>query len=510
MTRGVRLFLILLWVALPPLVLLGILEVFAEGLVTQLGQGTALLVVGIAAALWAGVIALFASRSFGDEVRALIDVAERGASPDQNQRIDTSDAAYHRLAAALDERNRQLGELVGHLRAAPITEDITVVAGSIVTAARSVTGNPTWALVVLGSEDAALAPAVYAGPDDPIAPVTEMHRWAAVAGKDISRPRHVEGPWGGFIAVPIGVGPGTGLRALLLAPWEGRAAPSSAEMNLLQLLGQHAGAAIEHALLYAELRVRTQQVKRMATIQADFLRGVTHDLQTPLTSIRALAAELEAGPHIDPAGRADLQTIAYQADRLRRMVSQLLVVSRLEAGALTPRQEVFRLDAVVKRTWDALRADRPFALVSDGSDYLAVGDPDRVEQVLWALMDNAVKYSPEATPIAVEIARVGAAATSDGRIRAEVAVIDCGPGMEPDTMDRAFDQFYRAPSARRDAPDGSGVGLYAARGLVRAMGGDIRIERSGDQTRVIFSLAAELIDELTEATSTTDSWSRER
>ena len=72
----------------------------------------------------------------------------------------------------------------------------------------------------------------------------------------------------------------------------------------------------------------------MAAIQTDFLRGVTHDLQTPLTSIRALAAELQEKPDTDAIARVDLQTIAYQADRLRRMVGQLLVVSRLEVGAV--------------------------------------------------------------------------------------------------------------------------------------------------------------------------------
>jgi signal transduction histidine kinase len=74
----------------------------------------------------------------------------------------------------------------------------------------------------------------------------------------------------------------------------------------------------------------------MAAVQTDFLRGITHDLQTPLTSIRAVANELQQSKGLDATGRADLETIAQQADRLRRMVGQLLAVSRLEVGALTP------------------------------------------------------------------------------------------------------------------------------------------------------------------------------
>ena len=89
------------------------------------------------------------------------------------------------------------------------------------------------------------------------------------------------------------------------------------------------------------------------------------------------------------------------------MVSQLLVASRLEAGAFTPQQEVFAVPPLIERTWEALRADRPFELVVEGAAHLAVADPDRLEQVLWALFDNAVKYSPAGSPIDVRIAPVG-------------------------------------------------------------------------------------------------------
>ena len=121
-------------------------------------------------------------------------------------------------------------------------------------------------------------------------------------------------------------------------------------------------------------------------MQADFLRGVTHDLQTPLTSIAALATELRADENQSEASRADLDSIAHQAERLRRMVSPLLVTSRLDAGVLTPQQEVFAVRPLVERTWAALRADRPFELDVAGPPHLAVADEDRLEQVLWAVL----------------------------------------------------------------------------------------------------------------------------
>src|SRR5690606_17554077 len=121
-------------------------------------------------------------------------------------------------------------------------------------------------------------------------------------------------------------------------------------------------------------------------------------------SIGAVATELRADEGMSAAARADLDTISHQADRLRRMVGQLLIASRLEAGAFTPGQEVFAVPPIIERTWAALRADRPFELVVEGSPHLAVADQDRLEQVIWALLDNAVKYSPPASAISVRVA----------------------------------------------------------------------------------------------------------
>jgi signal transduction histidine kinase len=287
------------------------------------------------------------------------------------------------------------------------------------------------------------------------------------------------------VAVEVSVG--ERLRAVLLAPWEGRPLPSPAELTLFTLLGQHAATAIDHALLYAQLRRQTDELDRLAGVQRDFLRGVSHDLQTPLTSIGALASELRASPATDDTAAADLEMIEHQADRLRRMVGQLLVVSRLEAGAIQPRQEVFRPEPIVQRTWVALRpVQRELALRSTG-DYLAVGDPDRFEQVAWAVLDNAVKYGAPGSPVEVRIVSSDAAGPT-----LEISVTDQGIGMDVDAQAHATEQFYRSGEARNLVPDGSGIGLYAAKGLMEAMSGDLRIEsRLGEGTTVTLSLPAE-------------------
>jgi two-component system sensor histidine kinase KdpD len=359
-----------------------------------------------------------------------------------------------------------------------------------VTVARQVAGDPTWLLVVLHSSDPAALPAgVY--DDDPATPtrsVDELEQWAAVTGDPARlQPRHLIGPWGAVVVVDISSG--DELTGFLLAPWEGRPEPSPAERDLLSLIAQVAASTIEHSLLYARLRAQTDDLNRLAAVQSDFLRGITHDLQTPLTSIRALAADIGQEAELNAQARADLEAIAHQADRLRRMVGQLLAVSRLDAGALEPRQEVFRVEPIVERTWEALRAaERPFTLETDGSTQLAVGDPDRLEQVLWAVLDNAVKYSPPRSAITVRVsATSGPAGMQDGSggHGLEIAVVDRGRGMTAAIRDQAFDQFFRDDEARRAAPDGSGIGLYAARGLIEAMGGSISLDGGDEEGTVV-------------------------
>src|SRR5918999_718561 len=468
-----RVFVALLLAILPPIVL----SLAAQRLIdTLFGATNATLVavvVFLAALGWAAMLALIFTGGLADEIRSFLSLAERGAD---EWTSDTGDA-YRQMAASLDERNRQLDTLAREASRVPIDDEPEAVVGALVAAVRVVMRDPTWRCAVMTSATPELLPpGVYHGIDDerPPEPIGELERWASVTDADRAA-RHVEGPWGTFAVADVAVSDRLG--AILYAPWEGRLDPSPAEIPLLPFVGQHPGTAFEHSLLYAQVRPQADELNRLAAVQADFLRGVTHDLQTPLTSIAALATELRADEGQAEAARTDLDSIAHQAERLRRMVSQLLVASRLDAGVLTPHQEVFAVRPVIERTWAALRADRPFQLEVSGPPHLAVADEDRLEQVLWAVLDNAVKYSPPAS-------RVEAAITAhDGTV--EITIRDRGAGMDAVTREHAFEQFYRSDAARRLAPDGSGVGLYAASGLMRAMGGRIEISSEvGEGTAV--------------------------
>ena len=475
-----RVFVGLLIAVLPPILLLVGAVLLANSVLDGVDPNLVAVTVVVGTVAWAAILGVVYTRSMADDLRSMLTLAERG-EPVENPELGT---AYGQLAAALDERNRQIATLARETGSVPIDDAPRRVVESLVAALRPVMGDATWRAAVLSSDDPEiLSPGIYTGSDEATEPaeIEDLERWASVSSGDASVAR-LEGPWGAFAVVNIAST--DRLRAILYAPWEGRPDLSPAEQSLLALVGQHFGAAVEHSLLYARVRSQADELDRLARIQADFLRGVTHDLQTPLTSIGALATELGADASLSPAAQGDLDTITHQAERLRRMVSQLLVASRLEAGVLTPQVEVFAVPPLVERTWSALRADRPFELRVAGTPHLAVADPDRLEQVLWALLDNAVKYSPDSSPIEVSVAPEAGAI--------DITVRDRGTGMDEETQRQAFDQFYRAPQARKLAPDGSGVGLYAAKGLVEAMGGSVRVESAlGAGTSITVRLPAE-------------------
>jgi signal transduction histidine kinase len=149
------------------------------------------------------------------------------------------------------------------------------------------------------------------------------------------------------------------------------------------------------------------------------------------------------------------------------MVRQLLPVTRLESGALKPRAEVLALAPRVRRAWEALGAgEAGFSVDDQAGGWLAVADGDQLDQVLWALLDNAVKYGGR-TPIRAEIA-----VTGGDRLR--LTIEDGGPGVADQDRPRLFGRFVRGADERTG--EGSGIGLYVSRELCRAMAGDLVLE----------------------------------
>ena len=236
-----------------------------------------------------------------------------------------------------------------------------------------------------------------------------------------------------------------------------------ADQDLLELFASEIAVGVRNAQLFDQVETQNAQLLELDAAKDDFLRGVSHNLQTPLTSIRAYADQLA----VDHPDRR-LGIISEQSERLSRMVRQLLTVTRLESGAIRARPEVLSLGTRVRKAWEALGADDvAFELTDEARGWLAVADADQLDQVLWALLDNAVKYSGR-RPVAVVI-RVDMVASV-----VSTTISDGGPGVVELDRDRLFGRFVRGADHRPD--EGSGLGLYVSRELCRAMGGDLTLE----------------------------------
>ena len=198
-----------------------------------------------------------------------------------------------------------------------------------------------------------------------------------------------------------------------------------------------------------------------------FLGVLSHELRTPITSIYAGAELLLRRVADDPDTKDLAAGLADEANRLHRLVENLLVLSRVERGADLRRDDPVLLHHLARRvvTYEADRwPGARFELESPGTLPAVAGDDSYAEQILRNLLSNAAKYGPDGGRISLVLE-----ALDDEVV---IRVLDEGPGFDAGTEDRLFDLFYRAPSAARRAP-GAGIGLYAVRALASAMDGRV-------------------------------------
>src|SRR5579875_111271 len=214
-------------------------------------------------------------------------------------------------------------------------------------------------------------------------------------------------------------------------------------------------------------RVETEALRRSDELKTALLRAVSHDLRTPLTAIVAAGHALSASSLTDDE-RAELSAaVVEEGNRLAGLVDNLLALSRLQAGAATPRRDWVSVEDLLTEALEGLRP-RPSHLRLDIQEGLpeVSADPAQLERAFANLLENACRYGGTG-PVTV-------AARRDGdRIR--VSVTDRGPGISHADRDRIFEPFYRGREAAR-AGSGSGLGLAIARGFVQANGGEIRVE----------------------------------
>lgn len=274
-----------------------------------------------------------------------------------------------------------------------------------------------------------------------------------------------------LLAAPIVAG-GRPLGVLATAGRTGDG-PTGRVRRLTEAVADRAGPALQNAQLWADLQHRMAQEQTAQRIKDDFLSIVSHELRTPLTSIQGYSQLLEGRLRGERGSESKemshLRVIRSQVGRMRRLVDDLLDVSRIDRrGGVSIETGDFDLATEVREAVSRIgreHAERQIQVTAPES--LPVhADRDRLDQVMSNLLENAVKYSPDGGPIRVVLERRG------GEI--EVCVSDTGVGIPPEHRDQVFERFYQADDdAGRRRFGGLGLGLYISRAIIDAHGGRI-------------------------------------
>ncbi|HEX7627181.1 MAG TPA: ATP-binding protein [Gaiellaceae bacterium] len=234
--------------------------------------------------------------------------------------------------------------------------------------------------------------------------------------------------------------------------------------RFLPALAALLGVALDRSRLEQEA-LEAEALRRSDLIKTALLRAVSHDLRSPLTGITTAIGALRSETLVfsDEDRRVLLDTIAVDAERLARLVGDLLDLSRLEAGGAEPDAEVWALDDLVRAAVrDLPGADR---VEIAGESPLVDVDAVQIQRVLANLIENALKFSPSSAPVHVRITAT--------RQEAIVRIVDQGPGLDAPELERVFEPFYRADGSQRT---GAGLGLAIARGFAVANGGRVWAE----------------------------------
>jgi two-component system sensor histidine kinase SenX3 len=213
------------------------------------------------------------------------------------------------------------------------------------------------------------------------------------------------------------------------------------------------------------------EARRVEAVRRDFVANVSHELKTPVGAMALLAEALQDASNDPAAVRRFAGRVQHEAERLARLVQELIDLSRLQGADPLPHPEPVSVDLVVAEAADRTRmlaAARGIALVVGGERGLSVlGSESQLVTALANLLDNAVAYSPDHTRVGVAVRRRGGAV--------EVSVTDQGIGIAEKDLERVFERFYRADPARSRATGGTGLGLAIVKHVATNHGGEVDV-----------------------------------
>ena len=212
------------------------------------------------------------------------------------------------------------------------------------------------------------------------------------------------------------------------------------------------------------------RLKKLERTREEFVANVSHELRTPLSLITGYVETLLDGAKDSPEVAVRfLQTIERNAERLKLLIEDLLVISELESGRVKLSPQAVALRPAVEKVFEDFKsraADKGARFANLTPELSVRADPDRLEQVLGNLVDNAIKYG-----------RAGGTVSVGGRLveggQVEMFVQDDGPGIPPEALERVFERFYRVDKARSREQGGTGLGLSIVKHIVQSQGGRV-------------------------------------
>ena len=229
------------------------------------------------------------------------------------------------------------------------------------------------------------------------------------------------------------------------------------------------------------------ELRRLEQVRTDFAANVSHELKTPLTSIRGFVETLQAGAIDNPEmAHKFLNIIQMETERLTRLINDILSISKLESGNDEVATERIRLD---KKAYDvcemlSIHAQEKEVTLNyrlNSEPVYIIGNPDRVEQLLINLTENAIKYNKPGGSVTVQVFK------SDSE--ANITISDTGIGIAEENLPRLFERFYRVDKGRSRQMGGTGLGLAIVKHIVRSMNGEIEVHsKLGEGTEFLITL----------------------